>query len=251
MGKLAFLPVLWVAVLAGCQALAPVGFSEAVPAANDAMQDQSAGEKTPDSLAPPNEPTPHLAAVDPRQVVYTASLEIVVANVPRAVAVAQALAGRMGGYVQRRTIQSVILRVPAGRFSQALAELERSGTVTSRDVRALDVTEDYVDLSTRLRNYRALLARLEAMLPKAGSVKEVLEIEEHLRRVRTAIERLQGQLNVLNSRITYSTITANFTRTSQAPGVLRPSLPFGWLSRLGLEELLAFGPNHSHERSLR
>ena len=192
------------------------------------------------ALTAPDEPTPHLAVVDPRQVVYTAALAVVVPDVPRAVAAAQALATRMGGYIQRRTVRSIILRVPAGRFAQALAELDKAGTVTDRDIRALDVTEQYVDLATRLRNYQALMARLEAMLAKANSSKEILEVEDHLRRARTEIERLQGQLNLLNSRISYSTITANFTRVPEGPARLRPALPFWSLSRLGLNDLMEF-----------
>ena len=62
--------------------------------------------------------------------------------------------------------------------------------------------------------------------------------------MRTEIERLQGQLNVLTGRTTYSTIAANFTRTSRAPADLRPGLPFWWLGRLGLHELMAFGGNY-------
>ncbi|HET6427517.1 MAG TPA: DUF4349 domain-containing protein, partial [Phycisphaerae bacterium] len=161
-------------LFAGCAAWGPA-YLYSASKAEAALQRQPAADKAPDSLAPPDEPTPHMAAVDPRQVIYTASLDIVVGEVPQAVEAARALAERMGGYVQRRTIRSIIVRVPADRFSQAVAELEKAGTVTERDIRAVDVTEEYVDLSTRLRNYQSLLARLEGMLPKAASVKEVLE----------------------------------------------------------------------------
>ncbi len=186
------------------------------------------------------EPLPHLAVMDPRKVVYTAELSIVAADVRTSLEQTKALARQTGGYMQQMTSTSIVIRVPAEKFDQAIAALEKLGTVTHRDIKASDVTEDYVDLEIRLKSAKALLNKLLALLDKAANVKEALAVEKEIARVRTQIEQLTGQLNRLKNQVTYATISARFIATHEAPDELKVALPFWWLRHLGLEELLRF-----------
>src|SRR5690554_2091655 len=67
-----------------------------------------------------------------------------------------------------------------------------------------DVSEQYYDLETRIRNQRALEQRYRDLLGEATQVKDILEIEKSLNEVRTNIERLEGQYKYLGSQIGYS-----------------------------------------------
>ena len=180
------------------------------------------------------------AGVEPRKVIYTAKLDIIVADVQSALVEARKVAADMGGYMQHMSGRSITIRVPAEKFNAAVASISKLGPVSDRDITAQDVTEQYTDLEIRLSNGRAALKRLQALLDKAANVKDVLAIEKELIRVRTEIERLQGRMNLLKSRIAYATITVNFNRSAAAPSHIRVKLPFWWLSQLGLDTLMSF-----------
>ena len=189
---------------------------------------------------PAAEETPHLATIEPRKVVYTGRFEIAVADPAGAVARTKALAEKMGGYMQQMTRSSIVFRVPAARFDEAVTALEAFGPVFSKAVRAQDVTEEYVDLEIRLKSAKALLAKLLALLAKAQDVKAALAVEKEVARVRAEVEALTGKLNRLRNQVAFATITAQFRGSAEAPAELKVSLPFWWLPTLGLERLLKF-----------
>ena len=184
--------------------------------------------------------TQRRAAVDPRKVIYTGVFDIVAADSSYASTSARALAEQLGGYVQRMTVGGIVLRVPAGRFYEAVAALKKIGPLLTREIAALDVTEEYADLEVRVKNSRAMLERLRALLEKANTVKAALEVEREMLRVRTEIERLQGKLNRMANRVAYATLTITFRPPAQVPPELKVSLPFGWLQELGLQRLTHF-----------
>ena len=194
----------------------------------------------PDRGAGPLASSDPRAAVEPRKVIYTARIEIIVADVESALAEARKVADGLGGYMQHLSGKGITIRVPAEKFNDAVAALTKLGPVAERDITASDVTEQYTDLAIRLANSRAALKRLQALLEKASNVKDVLAIEKELIRVRTEIERLQGRMNLLKSRIAYATITVSFRRAAHVPAHIRVKLPFWWLSQLGLNTLMNF-----------
>lgn len=196
---------------------------------------KAAQTQTPNAKAAP---TP--AAVDPRRIVYSANYDVVVVDVAAALEKTQALATQTGGYMHRLSNRGIVVRVPAERFGEVSAALAKLGTVTNKDVRAEDVTEQYVDLQMRLRGAKALHEKLLGLLARAASVKEALAVETELARVRTQVEQLEGQLNKLKNRVAYATISVIFTQVANAPEEIKVKLPFPWLSRLGLNWLLNF-----------
>lgn len=181
-----------------------------------------------------------LSVVEPRKVIYKAELDVVVGDADDAVTATRLAAEKLGGYMQRMTTDAIIIRVPAERFDEALAAIDKLGIVTEKDITAQDVTEQYVDLGIRLKNARALLDKLRSLLDIAQNVKETLAVERELTRVRTEIERLEGKLNRLTHRIAYATISVAFTEAPDAPDELRIRLPFWWLKTVGVGKLLGF-----------
>jgi len=181
-----------------------------------------------------------IANVQPRKVVYTAQMEIIVADLDYALGEVRKAAERLGGYMQHLSHGSITIRVPAGQFNDAVDALAKLGPVVNREITALDVTEQHADLEIRLDNGRAALKRLQALLDKAMDVKEVLAIEKELIRMRTEIERLEGKMNLLKNRVAYATITVSFRQAAHVSNHIRVKLPFWWLSQLGLETLMDF-----------
>jgi len=179
-----------------------------------------------------------VAKVDPRKMIYTANLRILVAEPRQSVQAARDYAIGLGGYMQNLTGNSIVMRIPTEKFEQAIKHLEGMGVVIDKNITAQDVTERYVDLEIRLKNSKALLEKLRNLLDRATTVKDALQVEREIARVQSEVERLEGQLNRLKSQIAYSTISVTFEQYKQAPPEIRTRLPFRWLYTLGIERLL-------------
>lgn len=156
------------------------------------------------------------AMVAARKLIRTGQIDLEVAAFPAAAERASAIAGSHGGYVadskQSRAdsgVQrgSLVLRVPAERFADALAALRALGTVRSENVSAQDVTKAYADLETRLRVKRETLERLRDILRKqTGKLQDVLEVEREIARVTEEIEQAEGERRYYDQQIALSTI---------------------------------------------
>jgi hypothetical protein len=170
--------------------------------------------------------------------IYTASLAMAVYQVEPGLDAVEKTARDAGGYLSSRQDNAITVRVPRERFDDVVARIERLGDVTHRDIKAQDVTDEYVDLAARLKNAYAMRDRLGDLLSKAA-VKEALEIERELGRVTEEIERMEGKLKLLRDQIAFSTITVTFAPMA-AQEVHDTSLlsPFPWLQQLGLHSLL-------------
>ncbi|HXZ28287.1 MAG TPA: DUF4349 domain-containing protein [Terriglobales bacterium] len=164
------------------------------------------------------------AAFD-RKIVRTGAMELVVKDAPAAVAQLQALAERLGGYVESSNLTqvgdsmngSVKLRIPAARFDEARAGAHGIGLrVQSESVEATDVTRQFVDLEASLRNFRAEEAQYLEILKRASRTEDVLQVAEHLSDVRGRIERTQGELNLLSHQVEMSTLTVNLVAQAEA-----------------------------------
>jgi hypothetical protein len=105
----------------------------------------------------------------------------------------------------------VVLRVPAENFSTTMAAIEREGTVRASRTSTQDVTEQVVDLEARLENLRAERERLRTLYAEANDTEDVLAVERRLSEVQTEIERTEAELQNIQRRVAYSTITVELT----------------------------------------
>lgn len=130
----------------------------------------------------------------------------------------------VGGYVVNReadrsdstsTNVQMTIRVPAAKFEPALAELRRHGTVLTESATGQDVTEEFTDTEAQLKSKRRLEERLLHIVDGSGSVKDMLEVENELTRVRTDIERLEGHSRLLSNQVAFATIHATFVSPAQ------------------------------------
>jgi hypothetical protein len=150
-------------------------------------------------------------------VIRNATASIKVDSLEPAVAALRALAARAGGFVANAGIQTgegqlrsatVEVKVPATRFDEALAGLKPIGKLESANVQADDVGEEYVDVTARMDNAHRLERRLiDLLAARTGKLKDVLDVEQALARVREDIERYEGRLRYLRAHTAMSTLT--------------------------------------------
>ena len=183
-------------------------------------QDANANGPAPDGPPAPLE----------RKIIYTSQIEVLVADMASAQQRLEALiesAKEAGGYLARQEISgrngsyrnsTWTVRVPLAKFDQFVSEVEGLGKLWRHSREAQDVTDAYADLGARLRNKQSSEVRLLSHLQKTGELKDTLEVERELSRVRGEIEQLQGQLNPLKNKTDLATVTVTlYERETYAP----------------------------------
>lgn len=104
------------------------------------------------------------------------------------------------------------LRIPAAAFDNFMACLEQGyGEILNKDIQARDVTDQFIDLETRLQNKRNYLGRYNSLLKEAKTVKDILQIQEEIRGLEEEIESTTGRLKYLSDQVDYSTLQLNLT----------------------------------------
>lgn len=125
------------------------------------------------------------------------------------------------------------IRIPTDQFDAFLNSVENSyKKFDEKNIEVLDVSEEYVDVQSRIKTKKELEQRYFDILNKANKVSELLEVESQLNNVRNDIESAEGRLKYLNDRIAYSTFYIHFYETTSAPigffGELGKSFVAGW-----------------------
>ena len=150
-------------------------------------------------------------------IIRTGAASVEVEKVEPAVAAAQQMVTRVGGFVANSNIQvgneqyrqAVLeLKIPAARFDELVNGLKPLGRVENVTVNAQDVGEEFVDVTARVGNARRLESRLiELLATRTGKLEDVLQVERELARVREEIDRYEGRLRFLRARVSMSTLT--------------------------------------------
>ncbi|MDP6100218.1 MAG: DUF4349 domain-containing protein [Dehalococcoidia bacterium] len=165
-----------------------------------------------------------------RLIVRNASLSLLVSDMGDALSHIEAMAGRLGGFVvssSRREDRaaSISIRIPAEQFSQAMDELRGlAERVEDENTQSRDVTEEYVDLESRLRNLDASEEQLLGFMEKAEKLEDVVNVFRELSSVRERIEVTQGRMQYLERTSAMSLINVNLRPVSSPEPVVKP----GW-----------------------
>ena len=164
-----------------------------------------------------NSSTPPLPAMPTNMIIRTATASIEVDSLQPAIVRVRLLATRLGGYVASSGIETgknqlrqadIELKIPAARFDEALSGLTPIGKLESVNVDAEDVGEEFVDVNARMDNARRLEQRLiELLATRTGKLKDVLDVEQSLARVREEIERYEGRIRYLKAHTAMSTLS--------------------------------------------
>jgi len=210
---------------------------EAAPDADDAgTRDAVATADTAVSVEPPagtdtsGAPATPARPVVPQMIIRTGTAVVRVDSLERAMARVEQLARQLGGYIANSNVQTgsenvrqatLEMKLPADRWNQALGGLKPIGELESQQTATEDVGEEFVDVTARMANARKLEARLLELLgTRTGKLDDVLAVERELSRVREEIERFEGRLRFLRSRVAVSTLTVQLHEPAPvlAPG---------------------------------
>lgn len=105
------------------------------------------------------------------------------------------------------------IRIPINHYEKFIFDVESgNGKVLSKEIDAQDVTEQFVDIETRLANKRNYLTRYNELLKQAKNIKEILEVEEHIRKLEEEVESAEGRLRYLGDQTAYSTLDLTLTK---------------------------------------
>jgi hypothetical protein len=153
-----------------------------------------------------------------RMIVRNGDISLVVEDVLETRDEIAQLAERLGGWVVNSNIYGeeeetrgwISIRIPSDKFDQALAELRGLALrVNSESTSTEDITEQYVDLQSRLRNAEATESQYLALLDKATEVEDILAIYESLSQIRYEIEQIKGRMQYLERTSAMSLISIN------------------------------------------
>lgn len=114
---------------------------------------------------------------------------------------------------------SIVVRIPAEKLDEFLGNVEGLGNVTSRNESTKDVTDSYVDTEARLASLRTEYDTLLGLLEKAGSLEEILTLQERLTEVRYSIESYERTLRTYDSQIAYSTVSLDIKEVERVTAV--------------------------------
>lgn len=150
-----------------------------------------------------------------RLIIKNGELAIMVIDTETAVATATQLVADLGGYIISQQIfdtqfglsaANMQLAVPVTQFETALNQLRELGQVTNDFAGGQDITDEYVDLGSKLDNLIATRDRLRTFLDDAETVEEALHVNDQLKQVEEEIAIIQGRRNYLSDQAAFSTI---------------------------------------------
>ncbi|MEU6197650.1 DUF4349 domain-containing protein [Streptomyces sp. NPDC047061] len=212
-------------VLTGCGANDDSGGSSASDAkadVNSVAQEAAGSAGAKDSGSGAGRTTPDLTA---NRIIRTASLTVQVKDVPKALDEARTAAEDAGGYVGNETTSRdaegnertrVVLRVPTAKYDEVLTGLQGAGKLIDRTAKAQDVTDQVVDVDSRVTSQRASVARIRELMDRASKLSDVVTLEGELSSREADLESLLAQQASLKDRTSMATITLSLTRTPVA-----------------------------------
>ncbi|MEK3886416.1 DUF4349 domain-containing protein [Bacillus sp. FSL K6-3431] len=151
-----------------------------------------------------------------RMIIHQAQLRLNVKNLEKAQLTFEKKVNDYGGYIVESNVYRenedvmsgmITVRIPEKHFQQFLKDAEgEAAEVIERNVTGQDVTEQYVDLESRLKSKRVVEERLLDFMSKASKTEDLLKISNDLSTVQEEIEVIVGQLKFLENQTSYSTI---------------------------------------------
>lgn len=151
-----------------------------------------------------------------RMIIHQASLSVNVKELDKAQATIEQKVAHYGGYIVESNVYKeddqtssgkMVVRIPEKHFEKFLADAEgQVAKVLERNVTGQDVTEQYVDLQSRVKSKRAVEERLLAFMSKAQKTEDLLKISADLAKVQEEIEVMVGKMKYLENQTSFSTV---------------------------------------------
>ncbi|GLW95710.1 DUF4349 domain-containing protein [Actinokineospora globicatena] len=226
------------AFAAGCTSSESMSSGAAAPAPAMRQEPGAPGDYTADSATggkaeaqpaptesngqPQEQPRVNQPGVD-RKLVRTATVELTAGKVSDAADQVRDAVTSEGGFSGQEQVNdryaTLTLHVPSDRLDKALEKITAAGQVRNRAQTAQDVTEQVVDVESRIETQRASLARVRALLDRAGTISEIVQLEGEVTRREAELESLLKRREALAGSVALSTVTVRISVDGAAPPV--------------------------------
>jgi hypothetical protein len=153
-------------------------------------------------------------------IIYTAQLTVRAKDVPTAAAQATSLVDQVGGYVSSENATSdpdhpanatatIEFKIPVVAYQSTLASLSGGslGDRLSLQQQAQDVTQQVADVNSQVASDEAAIAQLRALLKNAGSVGDLLQVQDQINTEEAALEGMEAQARALTHETSFATVT--------------------------------------------
>jgi len=183
--------------------------------ASDARDKTAMPPMTEDYSSDGQAPAPGTITVIGKKVIRNGNMSITVKNAQETRNALEAILKSHDAYVGNenltnsdyQTLYTIQIRVKADQLDGLVRDIEAiEGTVNNKNIAATDVTEEYIDLDSRLTNKRAYLEQYRALLKNAKSIEDILKVQEQIRMLEEEIESVAGRLKYLSSQVELSTL---------------------------------------------
>ena len=151
-----------------------------------------------------------------RKIIQRAEMRFQVEDLKKSTKQIEALTDRYKGFISGMNQtnatysinNSLLIRIPSEKLKAFISEIEKESIHTNYTrINSTDVTEEYLDITTRLVTKKEVRDRyIEILRNKAKTVKDVLDAEEKIRIIQEEIESIEGRLKYLDSKTAMSTI---------------------------------------------
>ena len=196
-------------------------YEEAEKAAAEPMP--STGETY--QTLPDVDKAPGQAASIDRKIIKNAEVSVLVEDSDIAIDRLTQVVGDVGGYIVSSRIwyqphldgenykyATITLGIPVDQFEVTMRRVRGLALrVLDENASGEDVTDQFVDLQSRLSNLEATQARIQSFLEDAKTVDEALRINQELAAIEAQIEEVKGRMNYLSDRSAFSTITVTIS----------------------------------------
>ncbi len=212
--------------------------------AGTAVADKSTAFASEKDISGQKEPQAETEKI-PQKIIKTADLSFKVEKYNAARIKILGIIKKHNGYVssenqtgdEYRTTNVMVIRVGSGDFDALVDDLLKEAIfVDYKKINAEDVTEEFVDVTARLKSKKDAMIQYETILKKAYTINDILEVQQYIRTLQEEIESLEGRLKYLNNKVELSTINATFYEQGNIIPVqsesfgykLKEALSWGW-----------------------
>ena len=200
-----------------------VSLMEVLP--EDEVATKAFSPDSPPKMQMPNsEAKPIDKTINLKKIIKSGDMTIEVADIKTAQEKIQNFVKNNKAYIQNerfsnaetQTTLSMEIRIPNQNFDNLINSFsDEIGSISEKNIRVQDVTEEYTDVSIRLKNKLAYLEKYRDLLKRSASTKDLLEIQEKIRGLEEEIESSEGRLRYIDDQVNYSIL--NLTLTKEKP----------------------------------
>jgi len=147
------------------------------------------------------------------------SVSVLVENIDESIEALKSINNTFGGQItgiydngkgNERAVQ-ITVKVPVEKFEAYYEQLRKlEGEVVYANITTVDVTEEYIDITSRLNNLRNTEAQLNRILERANSVTDVLAVQKELSTVRGEIESYEQRKRYFDNQTDYAYVSISF-----------------------------------------